>query len=110
MPLKTILNGKGHQCKAVMVAATKQHTGKTSVSMAMLSGLRKVFGPERVGYMKPVGQRHQMVEGGLKVSSRMMPSYASWDLSNFPRTRPHTIYGSSATTATIDEDDDDETM
>ena len=73
-----------------MVAATKQHTGKTSVSMAMLSGLRKIFGPDRVGYMKPVGQRHQIVEGGLKVSS--FPGYAIMDHSAFPRASPVITY------------------
>jgi len=44
--------------RAVMVCATKQHTGKTSVSMALLSKLRDTFGRHggKVGYMKPVGQ------------------------------------------------------
>ena len=44
--------------RAIMICATKQHTGKTSVSMALLSNLREHFGRRggRVGYMKPVGQ------------------------------------------------------
>jgi dethiobiotin synthetase len=52
-------------CKAVMVAATRQHVGKTSVSMALLSGLRKRF--DEVAYMKPVGQKYVLVENGIKV-------------------------------------------
>jgi dethiobiotin synthetase len=55
------------RCRAVMVAATKQHTGKTSVSMALLSGLRKIFGEDRVGFMKPVGQRFAVMPTGEKV-------------------------------------------
>ena len=39
-----------------MVCATKQHTGKTSVSMALLHNLRVRF-KGKVGYMKPVGQQ-----------------------------------------------------
>lgn len=50
-------------CKGLMVAATRQHTGKTSVSMALVSGLRRIFGPTRVAFMKPVGQRFTMVDG-----------------------------------------------
>jgi BioD-like phosphotransacetylase family protein len=42
----------------IFVAATKQHVGKTSVSLALLSGLVKRFGNNRVGFMKPVGQKH----------------------------------------------------
>ena len=39
----------------IYVAATRQHVGKTSVSLALLSGLQKRF--PRVGFMKPVGQQ-----------------------------------------------------
>jgi len=43
-----------------MVCATKQHTGKTSVSLALLHNLRKHCGS--VGYIKPVGQQWVEVE------------------------------------------------
>lgn len=46
-----------------MIAATKQHTGKTSVSMAVLSGLMQYFGQEKIGYLKPIGQRYTMSHG-----------------------------------------------
>ncbi|CBN78852.1 conserved unknown protein [Ectocarpus siliculosus] len=49
--------------KAIFVAATKEHTGKTSVSMALIAGLVRRFGPTRVSYMKPVGQKHVLVTG-----------------------------------------------
>jgi hypothetical protein len=45
--------------RPIYVAATKQHVGKTSTSLALMSGLQKRF--ERVGFMKPVGQVHLAV-------------------------------------------------
>jgi len=48
-----------------MVCATKQHTGKTSVALAMLHSLRKKSRGS-VGYMKPVGQQWvEAIEGGV---------------------------------------------
>jgi dethiobiotin synthetase len=38
------------------VAATKQHVGKTTTCLALLSGLQKRF--NQVGFLKPVGQQH----------------------------------------------------
>lgn len=47
--------------RAVMVCATRQHIGKTSVSMALIDALRRKIGaggkPARVGYYKPIGQK-----------------------------------------------------
>ena len=40
--------------RPIYVAATRQHVGKTSVSLALMSGLQKRF--DLVGFMKPVGQ------------------------------------------------------
>ena len=42
--------------KPLFVAATRQHTGKTTVSLALMSGLKRRF--EQVGFIKPVGQQH----------------------------------------------------
>lgn len=42
--------------RPIFVAATKQHVGKTSTSLALVSGLKKRFG--KVGFIKPVGQQH----------------------------------------------------
>lgn len=58
--LATATRGRG---KAIYVAATKEHTGKSSVSVALIAGLIRRFGPDRVGYMKPVGQKHVTVTG-----------------------------------------------
>jgi len=44
----------------VYVAATRQHVGKTSTCLALLSGLQKRF--HRVGFMKPVGQQSLQVQ------------------------------------------------
>ena len=40
----------------IFVAATRQHVGKTTVSLALMSGLQKRF--DKVGFVKPVGQQH----------------------------------------------------
>lgn len=47
--------------KAVYVAATRQHIGKSSVCMGAVSGLQKLC--KNVGFMKPVGQRHSIIRG-----------------------------------------------
>ena len=49
-----------HQ-RPIYVAATRQHVGKTSVSLALVSHFTKRFGTENVGYMKAVGQQQQRV-------------------------------------------------
>ena len=41
------------------MAATKQHVGKTTTCLALLSGLQKRF--DQVGFLKPVGQQHVSV-------------------------------------------------
>lgn len=38
----------------IYVAATRQHVGKTTTSLAIMSGLQKRF--DKVGFIKPVGQ------------------------------------------------------
>ena len=42
--------------RPIFVAATRQHVGKTTVSLALVSGLKKHF--DKVGFLKPVGQQH----------------------------------------------------
>lgn len=49
--------------RPIFVAATKQHVGKTSSSLALLSGLQKRF--DKVGFIKPVGQQHVPVHSSL---------------------------------------------
>jgi len=47
----------GQARKAVYVAATRQHVGKSSVCLGLMSSLRDTF-DGNVGFIKPVGQRH----------------------------------------------------
>ena len=44
----------------LFVAATKQHIGKTTVSLSIVNGLKQMF--DRVGFIKPVGQQHVTVD------------------------------------------------
>jgi phosphate acetyltransferase len=53
--------------KAVFVASTGQHIGKTTTCLGLVAGAEQLLGKGRVGFMKPVGQRHVVVDGGLKV-------------------------------------------
>jgi dethiobiotin synthetase len=46
----------GRSRRPIFVAATKQHVGKTTTCLALLSGLQKRYG--KVGFLKPVGQQH----------------------------------------------------
>ena len=51
--------------KALFVAATRQHVGKTTVSLALINGLKKRF--DHVGFIKPVGQQHEIVGDNIRV-------------------------------------------
>ena len=44
----------------VYVAATRQHDGKTTVSLGLLAALQSIY--PRIGYIKPVGQRFVEIE------------------------------------------------
>lgn len=46
----------GRNQRPIFVAATRQHVGKTTTSLAIISGLKKRF--NKVGFLKPVGQQH----------------------------------------------------
>lgn len=52
--------GGGHYQRPIFVAATRQHVGKTTTSLAIMSGLKKRF--NKVGFIKPVGQQHVPVQ------------------------------------------------
>lgn len=53
--------------KAVFVASTGQHIGKTTTCLALVAGAERLLGKGQIGFCKPVGQRHVVVEGNLKV-------------------------------------------
>lgn len=50
--------------KKIFIAATMQNDGKTTVSMGLLTSLKKRF--KNVGFIKPIGQRY-LIEEGYKV-------------------------------------------
>lgn len=50
--------------KKIFIAATKQNDGKTTVSLGLISALKKRF--SKIGFIKPIGQRY-LEEEGLKV-------------------------------------------
>lgn len=51
--------------KGIFIAATGQHVGKTTICLGVISGLKKRF--KKVGFIKPVGQVHVMVDEQLAV-------------------------------------------
>lgn len=51
--------------RAVFIAATAQHTGKTSASLGIVSGLQQILEHKKVGFMKPVGQKSIEVTHGI---------------------------------------------
>ena len=51
------------------MAATRQHVGKTSVSLALVSHFARRFGNSNVGYMKAVGQLGLRVWDGPPAST-----------------------------------------
>lgn len=61
---------------AIFVGATKQHVGKSSSCLGLVSGMKTKFG--KCGFIKPVGQRWLPVEGSdLKVDKdvKLMKEY-----------------------------------
>lgn len=51
--------------KAIFVAATGQHVGKTTLCLGLIAGLKKRYAS--VGFIKPVGQQHVKVDSGINV-------------------------------------------
>lgn len=43
----------------------RQHVGKTTASLGIISGLQKRF--DNVGFIKPVGQQHERTKEGILV-------------------------------------------
>jgi len=48
--------------KKIFIAATRQNDGKTVVCLGLLLVLKEIF--KHVGFMKPVGQKYILVDGG----------------------------------------------
>jgi len=65
VPASRNRNEKGTKSsRPIFVAATRQHIGKTTTCLALMSGLKKRF-PHSIGYIKPVGQQHVPVHSDL---------------------------------------------
>jgi phosphate acetyltransferase len=51
--------------KAFFISSTGQHVGKTTISLGLVAGLKKIFA--QVGFLKPIGQEHTELESGIIV-------------------------------------------
>ena len=91
-----------------MICGVKQHTGKTSVSMALFDNVRKLLSPASVGYMKPVGQEWVEVPGGndgkelLRVDKDAALAYQFFGLSDPIRCVSPVVIGRGDTKAFLD--------
>mmetsp|Transcript_11628 Transcript_11628/g.28597 ORF Transcript_11628/g.28597 Transcript_11628/m.28597 type:complete len:548 (+) Transcript_11628:97-1740(+) len=56
-PPTTSTSATARHQRPIYVAATRQHVGKTSVSLALISHFASRYGAPNVGYMKAVGQQ-----------------------------------------------------
>lgn len=52
--------------KVIYISGFRQHAGKTITSLGLISLLRKVYKPEDIGYIKPVGQELFTLPDGTK--------------------------------------------
>lgn len=63
---------------AIFIAATGQNVGKTTTCLGLIAGLQRRFA--RVGFIKPVGQVHVAVQGGLRVDKDAVLFKETFDL------------------------------
>jgi dethiobiotin synthetase len=52
--------------KVIYISGFRQHAGKTITSLGLISLLRKIYAPEDIGYIKPVGQELFTLANGIK--------------------------------------------
>ena len=50
-------------CRKIFIAGTQQHSGKSTVSIALMHLARKKY--ERVGYVKPIGPKVETIQGRI---------------------------------------------
>ena len=53
--------------KIIYIAGFRQHAGKTTTSLGMIHSLSRIFDPDDMGYIKPVGQETVEIEDGKKI-------------------------------------------
>jgi BioD-like phosphotransacetylase family protein len=51
----------------VYITGFRQHAGKTVAALGIISALKKVIDPARIGYIKPVGQEMIALESGQRI-------------------------------------------
>ena len=66
--------------KAIFIAATAQNVGKTTLCLGILAGLKKRF--SSVGFIKPVGQRHVVMDEGIAVDKDVVLFKEYFDLTS----------------------------
>ncbi|MBN1413321.1 MAG: AAA family ATPase [Spirochaetales bacterium] len=55
--------------KIIYITGFRQHAGKTVTCLGLVSLLGKIMKPEKIGYLKPVGQKISELPGGLSVEN-----------------------------------------
>ncbi|MCH1430681.1 MAG: AAA family ATPase [Chlamydiales bacterium] len=92
--------------KAIFIAATGQNVGKTTTCLGLLSGLKKRI--SKLGFIKPVGQRHLLVENDLAVDKDVVLFKDYFKLEHpYPDMSP-VILPRGATKQYLDQDDADQ--
>lgn len=69
--------------RAIFVASTGQHIGKTTLSLGLFSALRTRF--SKVGYFKPVGQETCQLESGLLIDKDVELFRKTFNLTDPPQ-------------------------
>ncbi|KAG5189839.1 AAA domain-containing protein [Tribonema minus] len=90
------------QPRALMVVATKQHVGKTSMCMALMSACRQRFGKGNVGFIKPVGQRWVETKEGARIDQDANLARLHFGLSDPPQNLSPVIISQGYTKAYVE--------
>ncbi len=65
-------------CPGIFIGATGQNVGKTTVCLGLIALLKKQY--QKVGFIKPVGQRHIMTDDGIAVDKDVILFKKHFDL------------------------------
>ena len=86
--------------KSLFVVASKQHIGKTTVSLSLMNHYIKKF--NKVGYIKPIGQKHVMIDN-VKVDKDIRVFKRYFDLKTNVNHMSPFVIGSMTTRKSIDD-------
>lgn len=64
--------------KGIFIGATGQNVGKTTICLGLIASLQKRY--SKIGFIKPVGQRHIMVDSGSPVDKDVVLFKKHFDL------------------------------